>query len=249
MTYGGTVPTITPGYAGFVNGDTGVADHPAHLLDDGDQREPGAARRTRPRAAARPTRTTRSLRGRLDDRHQAPLTITASNGTMTYGGTVPTITPGYAGFVNGDTSRRSPPSPPARPRPPARARSSGSPYTSSCSGAVDANYAISYVAGSVTVTQAPLTITASSRDHDLRATVPTITPGYAGFVNGDTAASLTTAADLLDHRRLSSTVAGFAVCVHRVAVQPTPTTPSPTCPGSVTVNQAPLTVTASSGRP
>ena len=32
----------------------------------------------------------------------APLTTTASNGTMTYGGTPPAITPAYSGFVNGD---------------------------------------------------------------------------------------------------------------------------------------------------
>ena len=52
MTYGGTVPTITPSYAGFMNGDTASSlTHAAHLLDDGHQREPGlAARRTRPRA-------------------------------------------------------------------------------------------------------------------------------------------------------------------------------------------------------
>ena len=38
----------------------------------------------------------------------------------------------------------------------------GSPYVSSCGGAVDPNYAITYAGGSVTVTTAGLTITASS---------------------------------------------------------------------------------------
>ena len=32
----------------------------------------------------------------------AALVISASSGSMTYGGSVPTITPSYAGFVNGD---------------------------------------------------------------------------------------------------------------------------------------------------
>ena len=32
----------------------------------------------------------------------APLTITASSGSMTYDGTPPAITAGYSGFVNGD---------------------------------------------------------------------------------------------------------------------------------------------------
>ncbi len=34
---------------------------------------------------------------------QAPLTVTASSGSMTYGGTPPGVIPAYAGFVNGDT--------------------------------------------------------------------------------------------------------------------------------------------------
>ena len=34
----------------------------------------------------------------------APLVVTASSGSMTYGGTVPTITSSYSGFVNGDNA-------------------------------------------------------------------------------------------------------------------------------------------------
>jgi hypothetical protein len=34
----------------------------------------------------------------------ASLVITASGGSMTYGGTVPTITASYSGFVNGDNA-------------------------------------------------------------------------------------------------------------------------------------------------
>ena len=35
---------------------------------------------------------------------KAPLTITAQNQSMTYGGTMPTLTASYSGFVNGDSS-------------------------------------------------------------------------------------------------------------------------------------------------
>ena len=55
------------------------------------------------------------------------------------------------------------------------------------------NYAISYVAGVVTVNQAPLTITASSATVSYGAAVPTITPSYSAFVNSQTSAVLTTA--------------------------------------------------------
>jgi hypothetical protein len=67
---------------------------------------------------------------------------------------------------------------------------SGSPYASTCGGAVDANYTISYVPGVVTVDPATLTITASSPAMNYGATAPTITPLYSGFENGDGASSL-----------------------------------------------------------
>ena len=62
----------------------------------------------------------------------------------------------------------------------------------SCSGATlsgpnASNYTIAYtsVAGDFVVTQAPLTITASSGSMPYGAAPPTITPSYSGFVNGD----------------------------------------------------------------
>ena len=64
---------------------------------------------------------------------------------MTYGSTPPAITPGYAGFVNGDTAVVAhDDADAARRRPPARARCRARRITSSCTGAVDPNYAIAY---------------------------------------------------------------------------------------------------------
>jgi MBG domain (YGX type)/Putative Ig domain len=87
----------------------------------------------------------------------APLTITASGGSMTYGGSPPVITPGYSGFVNGDDAS-SLSTPPACSTAATSASSVGT-YPSTCSGAADPNYAIGYVAGTVTVTQAATTLT------------------------------------------------------------------------------------------
>ena len=89
----------------------------------------------------------------------APLTITASSPSMTYGGTVPAITPSYSGLVNGDTA-------PATAPTCGTTATSGSPagtYPTSCSGAADPNYSITYVAGTLTVNPAPLTITADNQ--------------------------------------------------------------------------------------
>ena len=73
-------------------------------------------------------------------------------------------------------------------------------YTITASGAVDTDYTISYIAGTLTVTPAPLTITADNQSKVYGATLPTLTVSYAGFVNGDTAASLTTPPTLAHDR-------------------------------------------------
>jgi uncharacterized repeat protein (TIGR01451 family) len=83
----------------------------------------------------------------------AALTVTASSGTFTYGSAPPVITPGYSGFENGD----GPASLTIAPSCSTTAKSSspvGS-YSSTCTGALDSNYSINYVAGTVKVTSAP----------------------------------------------------------------------------------------------
>jgi hypothetical protein len=72
---------------------------------------------------------------------------------MTYGGTVPAITPSYSGFVNSDSATSLTDAPTCSTT--ATSSSPAGPYPSSCTGAVDANYTISYVAGSVSVGPAP----------------------------------------------------------------------------------------------
>ena len=226
-----------------------VADHTAGVLDHGDQLEPG-------RRLALPVlvqrggrlRTTRSATspGSVTV-GKAPLTITASSaihdlrrdGAHDHGGLLGLrqrrhrLVPDDHGATCSTTATSSSPV-------------AGSPYASSCSGAVDANYTISYVPGSVTVGKAPLTITASSPSMTYGGTVPTITPGYAGFVNGDSASSLTPAADVLDDGD-SSSPSRLALCVVVQRARSTRTTPSATSPARSTVGKAPLTITASSG--
>ncbi len=122
----------------------------------------------------------------------APLSVTASSGSMTYGGTPPTITAGYSGFVNGDSASSLTTAPSCSTTATSSSPVSPPTYASSCGGAVDPNYSFTYVAGSVTVGPAPLTITASSPTMSYGATPPDITPVYSGLENGDTGADLTT---------------------------------------------------------
>jgi len=118
----------------------------------------------------------------------APLTITAGNQTMTYGGTLPVLT-WTANFVNGDTAAA------LTTQPSCSTVAASSPvgsYDITCTGAADPNYTIGYAKGTLTINPASLTITASSATMVLHGTVPAITPSYSGFVNGDGPASLTT---------------------------------------------------------
>jgi predicted outer membrane repeat protein len=87
----------------------------------------------------------------------ASLTITASSPTVTYGSAAPTIAPIFGRFVNGETSAvltRQPTCVTAY----TRASAAGSSPSTSCSGAKAANYAFTYVNGSVRVSKATPTI-------------------------------------------------------------------------------------------
>ncbi len=94
---------------------------------------------------------------------QAPLAIIASSETVSYGGT-PQITASYQGLVNHDRPSSLSVAPTCTTD--ATDKSLPGAYVSSCSGAVDGNYAITYVNGVVTVTKAStsteLTLSAKS---------------------------------------------------------------------------------------
>src|SRR5206468_3687345 len=84
----------------------------------------------------------------------------------------------------------------------------GNPYSITASGAVDTDYTISYLAGTLTVDPVALTITADSLHKNYGAALPTLTYTPSGLVNGDTKASLTTQPTLSTTATASSHVAG-----------------------------------------
>jgi hypothetical protein len=117
----------------------------------------------------------------------AALTITADDKTMTYGGTLPALTASYSGLVNGDTSA-SLTTPPTLSTVPASSHVGS--YAITAAGAVDADYAITYAAGALTITPAPLVVSADHKTKVYGQANPALTASYSGFVNGDTAAAL-----------------------------------------------------------
>ena len=127
----------------------------------------------------------------------AALTITA-NSCQGLRCRLPTLTASYSGFVNGDTVRLLTTQPTLSTT--ATASQAVGTYPITASGAVDANYTISYVAGTLTITPAALTITASSASKVYGAGLPALSASYSGFVNGDTSGIAHDPADTLHDR-------------------------------------------------
>ncbi len=97
----------------------------------------------------------------------APLTITAASASKVYGAALPALTARYSGFVNGDTAS-SLTTPPSLSTTATAASPVVSIYAITAAGAADGNYTITYASGTLTVTPAPLTITAGERQQGLR---------------------------------------------------------------------------------
>ncbi len=240
-TYGSGPPTITPSYSGFVNGDdsTSLTTLPTCSTTATASSVVGSYPTSCSGASAANYAIT--YQNGSVAVNTAPLTVTASSASMTYGGAVPTITPSYSGFVNGDDSTSLTTLPTCSTT--AMSSSAVGSYGSSCSGAADPNYAISYSAGSVAIGTAALVVTASSASVTYGSGPPAITPSYSGFVNGDTANSLTTAPTCSTAASATSPVGSYdASCIGAVD----PNYAISYGDGTVSVTPAPLTVTASS---
>ena len=187
-TYGSAPAPITPTYTGFVNGDgPALLTTAPTCSSSGSASSPVGDYVTSCSGATDPNYTIDYVNG-VDAVTPAPLTVTASSATMTYGGQAPTITVAATGFQNGDglaalgsglscTTSAGPTSP------------VGS-YASTCSGAADPNYAVTYASGSVTVGPATLTVTATSLTKQFGTANPVLTDTVTGFVNGQTLATL-----------------------------------------------------------
>jgi hypothetical protein len=212
MTYGGPVPSFVAQYNGLVNGDTAsvVTGLTCGALDSSGQ-PVGAGtpigQYTVTCSGASASGYTISYRTAQLSIDPALLMVTANNGTMTYGGPLPSLTASYSGLVGGDsvsslasltTCQTS-----------ANSRSQVGTYAVDCR-ADDPNYHVTYKQGTLTVTPAPLTITASSPTSTYGLGVPAITPVYSGFKNGDTTSSLSALPVCSTSANSSSPVGSYA---------------------------------------
>jgi MBG domain (YGX type)/Bacterial Ig-like domain (group 3) len=125
---------------------------------------------------------------------QAKLTVTANNAIKVTGQANPVFTASYSGFVNGDTSASLTTAPTLSTT--AITSSPVGNYPITASGAVDANYAITYVAGTLSVTQAATTGTSTT----LAASAGTINYDQAVTLSATVAANSGTPTGTVDFK-------------------------------------------------
>ena len=230
ITYGASVPATTVTYDGFVNGETNTELSTEPTISSAEDGVVAAG--TYPgnytaSGAVDPNYSISYVPGDLIV-DQASLTIMAQPQTITYGASVPATTVTYDGFVNGDTADS------LTTQPSVVSAQSGIvavgtyPGNYTASGATDPNYSISYVPADLVVGQASLAITAQPQTITYGASVPATTVTYDGFVNGDTADSLTTQPTVVSAQ--SGIVAvGTYPGNYTASVRPIPITRSPMC--------------------
>src|SRR5208283_3021421 len=205
--YGETDPAFTVSYSGFVDGqDASVLEGTLAISRAAGEDVGGYA--ITPSGLTSTNYAITFAAGTLTI-NPAGLTITADNQSKDYGAALPELTVSYSGFVNGDTAASLTTAPTVTTT--GTASSPVGSYPITASGAADANYTISYVAGALTVNPVALTITANDQSKDYGAALPELTVSYSGFVNGDTAASLTTAPTVTTTGLASSPVGTYPI--------------------------------------
>lgn len=157
VTYGDAAPTVTGSISGLVGADTssvvsGLVCTTVYTTTS----DAGSAPSTTCNGATATNYTFTYVPGSVLVQ-QAPVVITASSPTVTYGANAPPITPSYSGFKNSYTPTGSA-IPTCSVSGYSNSAVSGSTFTTSCSGSTATNYSFSYVTGTLTVTSATQTI-------------------------------------------------------------------------------------------
>jgi hypothetical protein len=187
--YGAANPPFTATYSGFVNGDDpSDLDTPVSLSTLANATSPAGAYPIAATGAADRNYAIAFTNGVLTVT-PAALVVTAHSTNRLYGQTNPPFTATITGFVNDDdatslggalvftTS--------------AETNSPVGEYAITPAGlSASTNYALRFVEGTLTVTTAPLFITANAASRPYGQTNPIFTATYSGFLNGDNQTNL-----------------------------------------------------------
>nr|WP_279308114.1 MBG domain-containing protein [Niveispirillum sp. BGYR6] len=205
-TYGAANPAFTARYDGLVNGDTASVVSGLALATSATAAS-GVGSYAITGSGATASNYTISYQAGALSITPAALTIRANDASRTYGAANPAFTARYDGLVNGDTALVVNGLTLATS---ATAASGVGSYAITGSGAMAANYTISYQAGALNITPAALTIRANDASRTYGAANPAFTARYDGLVNGDTA-SVVSGLALATSATAASGVGSYAI--------------------------------------
>ena len=173
------------------------------------------------------------------------LTVRADDKSRAYGATNPVLTVTYSGFVNGEDAGVLSGSPVLSTEAETNSPVGTYPITVSVGTLSNAHYSFSFTNGTLTVTQAVLTVKADDQTRVYGAANAPLTVSYAGFVNGQDTNILSGSLELSTAAETNSPVG-----VHAITVGPGTLSVADTnynlafVAGALTVTQAVLNVTA-----
>jgi hypothetical protein len=241
MSYGGTVPALSYGYTGLVNGDASASFTGSLSTTATSSSSVGSYPITAGSLAATGNYMIGTFNHTTLIVNPAPLTVTAQNNSMTYGGAVPALSYIYTGLVNGDTGA----SLTGSPNTTATSSSNVGPYPITIGSlAATGNYMIgTFNQAPLTVNPAPLTVTAQNNSMTYGGAVPALSYMYTGLVNGDTGAPFTGSASTT--ATSSSSVGPYPITIGSLAATGNYTIGAFN-PAALTVNPAQLVITAES---
>jgi gliding motility-associated-like protein len=183
--YGSANPLLTFSYTGFQNSDD------KSQLDV----EPSASTTISEISLVGTYNNSITLTGGSDDNYaftyvpayfdvtKAILTVTAHDKSRVYGESNPSLTEHFSGFVNGDNEAMIDVNP--IPATTALMSSNAGAYPIIATGGSDNNYDFIYIAGTLTVTKASLSVTADNKSKTYGEVNPALTFVYSGFVLDD----------------------------------------------------------------
>ncbi len=207
--YGAANPAIGATYSGFVNGDTMAALSAAAVGASGATSASNVGTYATTASGAAASNYSMQYEPGVLTVNPAVLAVSADNVSRLYGSANPAFAVSYSGFVNGETATAL--ASPATAASGATSASGVGQYAIVAGGAAASNYVFTYQDGVLNVTPASVNVLAASGSRLYGGANPALGASYSGFVNGETAAVLDTAASVATGAGATSGVGQYAV--------------------------------------
>ncbi|KUG08110.1 MBG domain-containing protein [Solirubrum puertoriconensis] len=170
---------------------------------------------------------------------KATLTVTADNKSKTYGDLNPALTVSYSGFVLNQTASVLTTAPTASTT--STQGSGAGIYPITAAGGASNNYAFTYVAGTLTVGKAELTVKANDASRTYGQANPLFAATITGYVNGDGASAHSGVPSLTTTATSSSPVNTYSITAALGSLQAANYSFA-FAPGTLTIGKATITV-------